>query len=313
MNCMYAAILSTLIGALLWPINFCVAAAPSTKITQPTYVKGIYLSNSRSTELSYLKKHLREAQTYGINTFVMDVQNRMVLIEHVNLVKEAGIFPIARIVVYEGGFPNNIDPNHINSVMDVVKNATEQGFLEIQLDYIRYADTPLTKKLDLQEKYRNIATILEKAKKITDSAGIYLSADIFGRITLNRNDSIGQNLELFAKYTQTLYPMLYPSHYYQDSFRRNNPYKTIKEGILQSKKRVPNTRIVAYIQGFKWRTQEANLSFVDYIGMQIKGAEVAAANGYVIWNARNDYATSYLAIKKIAKKGNFKKIYTPSE
>ena len=54
-------------------------------------------------------------------------------------------------------------------------------------------------------------------------------------------------------------------------------------------------------------TKQANLCFVDYIGAQIKGAEVAAANGYVIWNAKNNYASSYLAMQKIAKQDNFKK------
>lgn len=267
------------------------------QVAQPKYTKGIYLANGISRTKTKVSWFIEQARKTGLNTFVMDVQPKMVPREHIQMVKKAEIYPVARVVVYEGGLKHRkSDPAHIERICQLIEDAGYQGFGEVQLDYIRYADEPALQRLPLKEKYNEIASILSRTKAAADRAGVLLSADLFGRITLNYNDHIGQKLENFAEYVQTIYPMVYPSHYYGDDFRMSNPYETVKEGVTKSKERIPHIRIVAYIQGFTMFIHKSGLNLQDYVAAQIRAVEDAQGDGYVIWNPRNEYGVSFAAI-----------------
>ena len=47
------------------------------------------------------------------------------------------------------------------------------------------------------------------------------------------------------------------------------------------------------------KVQQTGLSLKDYIKKQLLATADADGDGWVIWNARNDYSTSYLAIAEI--------------
>ena len=90
--------------------------------------------------------------------------------------------------------------------------------------------------------------------------------------------------------------MVYPSHYNHDPYRTNHPYFTIREGVEKSKNRIPSTKVIPYIQGFKMKIDGTALTFKDYIKKQIIATADAGGDGWIIWNARNDYSVSYTAI-----------------
>lgn len=268
------------------------------EVDQPRFVKGIYLSNPTANSREKLVQFIEKARVYGLNTLVVDVQKSMIPREHVELIKKAGIYPVARVVVFQGGLKQQQpDEQYINQILNTIEAAAYQGFMEVQLDYIRYADDPELLKLSLTYKYEVINKILKKARTVANSLSIYLSADVFGRVTLNQNDHIGQKLENFARYMDTIYPMLYPSHYTNDPYRIGNPYETIKEGVGNSLQRCNDQRVVAYIQGFSMKIESSGLSLTDYIKAQIVAVDDAGGHGWVIWNARNDYKESFDAIK----------------
>ncbi|MDH4200475.1 MAG: putative glycoside hydrolase [Spirochaetia bacterium] len=266
-------------------------------IPAPEFVRGIYISNRTVNSRKSLERIIEDARKNRINTFVVDVQNEMVPREFVTMIKNAGIFPVARIVVFLGGLTTKTPPEkYIGNLLSVMDAAAYQGFLEVQLDYIRYADTKEMEKIPLSFKYKTINSILEKTHEKANSLSIFLSADLFGRVTINENDSIGQKLENFSKFADVIYPMLYPSHYTNDDYRISHPYETVKEGLENSLKRCKNTKIVAYLQGFTWRVNQSGKSFTEYLKDQLQAVDDAGGNGWIIWNAGNDYDHSFEAI-----------------
>ncbi|MDH5717181.1 MAG: putative glycoside hydrolase [Spirochaetia bacterium] len=271
----------------------------------PKYTKGIYLHNFTGLSAEKLKTFINKAKENDLNTFVIDVQKKMIPKENIDLVKKAGIFPVARVVVFEGGLKKKTpDLNYIKHIVQLIEDSAIQGFQEVQLDYIRYADIPELLSLPLKYKYDVISSILKMAKQKANELGILLSADVFGRITLNTHDHIGQKLENFAVYMDTLYPMVYPSHYTNDPARISNPYGTVKEGVLNSKQRLSNTRIVAYIQGFDMKIDSSKLTMDEYIKSQIEAVRDAKGDGWIIWNPRNQYEPSFTAMRKFAVENN---------
>ncbi len=272
------------------------------RVSEPGYTRGIYLSNNSGNSVKRMKAFIKQARAHNINTFVIDVQPRMPKQSILAMVRKAGIYPVSRVVVFEGGLKTRTpSAKHINKVLSAVRRSASAGFLEAQLDYIRYADYKSLRRLSLKYKYSVIEGILSRARQVADSSGIKLGADVFGRITLNNNDHIGQRLENFAKYMHVIYPMVYPSHYTGDSFRISKPYHTVKEGIFKSKQRIKTSRIVAYIQGFTWRVDRSGLSLSEYVRKQMRACEDAGGDGWVIWNPRNAYAASYNAMRRDAK------------
>jgi len=272
-------------------------------IPMPRFVRGLYLSNNTAGSRSSLAQFIAVAKKMNINTFVVDVQKDMIPREHVDMIKKVGIFPVARVVVFPGGLKTKTPaPGYIENIMEIMDAAAHQGFLEVQLDYIRYADSLEMEKLPLDFKYRTINEILQRIQEKANSLSIFLSADLFGRVTLNENDQIGQKLEHFSKYTDTIYPMLYPSHYTNDDYRIAHPYETVKEGVQKSVRRCKNTRIVAYIQGFSWRIETSGKSLSGYIRAQMEAVDDAGGDGWVIWNAKNDYSDSFNAITEYYQK-----------
>ncbi|RME88101.1 MAG: glycosyl hydrolase [Candidatus Hydrogenedentota bacterium] len=273
------------------------------KHQKPAFTRGIYLTANTAASEKRMESFIRYAKAYNINTFVIDVQPRMIPRKHLEKVLEAGIFPIARVVVFESGL-KTLYPSkrHIHGILNLIEDSAMQGFQEVQLDYIRYADSPRMEKISLRKKYAVICSVLQKAREKANEFGIYLSADVFGRITLNYHDHIGQRLELFDKYMDAIYPMVYPSHYTNDPKRISNPYSTVKEGVQNSKERLKRAKVVAYIQGFDMKRKPTGLSMVSYIEHQMQAVEDAKGDGWVIWNPRNQYKPSYQAIYRMERK-----------
>lgn len=268
------------------------------KYRTPDFYRGIYLNNAVPRRPDIYKKLLERAHAHGINTLVVDVQPSMPPIEFVKLARESGFYLVARVVVFEGGLKVFPPPmNHIAGVLDSAEGAAKNGFMEVQLDYIRFADYSQSIGLSLEKRYNVIAGILKMATDRIRPHGVRIGADIFGRIAFNRDDIIGQKLELFAAHLDTIYPMLYPSHFYGEPSRINDPYTTILMGTKNSVERIgKESKVVAYIQGFPMSVQGTGLTYVEYIRRQIQASEEAGGSGYVVWNALNDYTALFQAI-----------------
>ena len=266
----------------------------------PKYYQGIYINSYTAKKASIFYPLLRRAHDHGINVLVVDVQPLLPTKEFMEYTSNKGFHLVSRVVVFPGGL-KTYPPSEarMKKVYKSIKNSIEIGFNEIQLDYIRFSDRAHQKHFSLKRRYECIEKILQKVSLIIKSYDIPFGADLFGRIAFNYNDRIGQRLELFSKYTDTIYPMLYPSHFYGMPQRIKDPYGTIKDGIQNSKKRVKEkSRIIAYIQAFKQSIIPSGLSYQNYIYKQILAAEASGGSGYIAWNSRNRYLTFFKALRE---------------
>jgi len=267
------------------------------KTAGPDYYRGLYINNGFVRAADF-KKFLDVAKNHHINVLVIDVQPRMPGSEILTLADEMGFYLVARVVVFPDGLKSYpAGKGQIERVVNTAETAAKAGFSEIQLDYIRFADNLHVKGLTLQKRYSYISSILTQFENRLRPYQVRIAADIFGRIPFNNHDIIGQKMEVFDAHLDVINPMLYPSHFYGDPFRRQKPYQTIRDGTLASKKRTRNSRIVPYIQAFGMRVGESGLSLQNYIRAQIDGASDSGGSGYIAWNARNDYSIFFKAVK----------------
>lgn len=270
--------------------------------TQKAVMRALYIPNGKRRNLEFIKSLISEGKPLGINMLVMDVHTsgstRLKVSSGVlEFLKNEKIYITARVVCFQDGINElPVSGAKMKGLYELVAEAADSGFDEIQLDYIRFKDDGIP--YPLKKKYAVIEDLLANFHKITNERKIKLSADIFGRIVYNQNDLIGQKLEVFAAYTDVLYPMLYPSHYSGDFQRMASPGATVKEGTMKGLKRVEGKKveIQPYIQAFPYNIQYAKVKLDQYVALQIKGVEETGARGWVAWNPNGDYSSVFSAL-----------------
>jgi len=269
------------------------------------YMRGLYIPNHHSRNLKFIKALVAKGKSSGINMFVFDVHTYGSTTLKVNksvmeYLKSENIYVAGRVVCFQDGITQlPIPAGHVKALNALVTSAAGSGFDEIQLDYIRFADEK--RPYSLKKRYEVIEEMLKNFRKITDEYKVKLSADVFGRIVYNQNDIIGQKLELFASYTDVIYPMLYPSHFNLDKKKMSEPGETVKDGALSGIKRLEgkNVFIQPYIQAFAYNIHHAKVKLEKYVALQIQGVEETGSRGWVAWNPNGDYSSVFSAISII--------------
>lgn len=277
-------------------------SSPSKK----NYLRGLYLSNKRATSLAYVRSIIAEGAPLGINMAVLDVHpygRHLYRVDKdaIALLNSSGFYCAARIVCFQDGLDRlPVPKQEIERLRLLVENAASSGFQEIQLDYIRFKDGGYP--YPLNKKYAFIAELLQDFRKIAKERGLKISADVFGRVAFNRNDYVGQKLEIFADYMDVIYPMLYPSHFTGDYLRMSKPGDTVREGIEKGIMRLkdkPGVAIHAYIQAFPYYIGRAGTDLPGYIALQIEAVESTPARGWVAWNAGGNYSAVFEALRRL--------------
>jgi len=148
-----------------------------------------------------------------------------------------------------------------------------------------------------------VAHFLKRAREAIAVHNARLSIDIFGVVAWGKEIDIartGQRIDLLARHCDVISPMLYPSHFNDDfdGYARpgDNPYYFIHEGCRKVKALADKRAIIRpWLQAFAWRVSDYGSA---YIFTQIRAAKESGANGYLFWNAANDYATVIRALEK---------------
>lgn len=246
--------------------------------------------------------------------------------------KKRGVYPIARIACFRDQFvpkfmPSRavqradgtpwrdhsghmwLDPyNHKNwdYVVQTVEFALDQGFPEIQLDYVRFPSEgkSSTQRFPARKSYPDqkanpsdvITRFCEYVVKRVHARNAVCSADIFGIISSGTKDQgIGQTLEKIAKPFDLVCPMVYPSHYAKGEYGiadpSASPYAIIHKSLGDYKRRIPNTKVRPWLQDFFHYTAKD-------VQAQIKASRDLGYNEYLLWNAGNKYTWSAVAKPK---------------
>jgi hypothetical protein len=184
--------------------------------------------------------------------------------------------------------------------IQIAIEAAQCGFDEIQFDYVRFPDAP-----DLQyfmpntgeNRIKAISDFLLEAKERLKPYNVFLSADIFGYVCWNLNDTfIGQKLEELTTHLDYLSPMLYPSgfQYGIPGYRTPvaNPYEIVYLSLkrAQERSRLPPIRFRPWLQAFRDYAFDKRWFKGQELRSQIKAAEEFGSHGWMLWNPCNIYS-----------------------
>ncbi len=239
--------------------------------------------------------------------------------------KERGIYTIARIVVFKdtvlgAARPDLaiktrsgelwrdregliwVDPSK-QEVWEyniaIAEEAARNGFDEIQFDYVRFPDQkgPTFSVANTEpNRVAAISGFLDEAHRRLVPYNVFLSADVFGYVAWNLNDTaIGQRLDSMAATVDYLALMLYPSGFQFGIPGCTNPVEHSHEIVARSLERarqrtgIPAVRFRPWLQGFKDYAFDKRYFLGPEIRTQIDAAESFGAGGWMLWNPRNVY------------------------
>jgi hypothetical protein len=312
---------------------------------KPKYVRGIYLTAWSAGSKKKMANTFAMMKRTELNSVVIDIRDDGIMYWKTGIplakesgaervavlkpervmasLKEAGVYPIARIACFRDAFvPKKMPLRAVNLakggiwkdrsghtwldpynkknweyLAQTVDFALDLGFPEVQLDYVRFpsegkADTQVfpAKKGYGDGKAKPEDVIAEFAKfigkRVRDRGGVY-SADIFGIISSGKGDQgIGQELEKVAEPFDLVCPMVYPSHFAKGEYG-------IKDPSTQ-----PYAIVKKSLADYKKRIPNKSIRpwLQDFFGYtassvkaQIKAAKELGYEEYLLWNAGNRY------------------------
>jgi hypothetical protein len=249
--------------------------------------------------------------------------------QRLEVLREHGIFPIARIVVAKDPLLASKKPEW--SVQDVngglwrdrlgfawvdafndsawvyaaelAAEAVRIGFAEVQYDYVRFPDEPESKLASAlfpgrrpgETKRQGVTRNLRLLRERTKPLGVPFTIDVFGLTTSARGDmGIGQYWEDLVTTADVVLPMVYPSHYvrgvYNLAHPNGEPYQVIRRAMQDALRRSAPLPEAAEIRPY---LQAFTLGQPRYtpaiVREQIRAAEELGLDSWVLWNPRSAY------------------------
>jgi len=190
----------------------------------------------------------------------------------------------------------------------LAKYVATSGVDEIQFDYVRFpaegnqADAQFAFQKD-PKMHRDdvIANFLDRAYTELHPMGVLVSLDVFGIMAWQRQVDLshtGQDIAKMAKHCDVISPMIYPSHFFgMDGYASpgDAPEHFISVSMDRFEKVTAGTGVVLrpWLQAFRWRTKTYS---PEYILKQVSTSKGHHGDGFLFWNAANDYSKPFAAM-----------------
>lgn len=203
--------------------------------------------------------------------------------------------------------PSNTQVQDYNIAL--AKYAASNGADEIQFDYVRFPAEGDQKDAKFAYESANpgwqrsdvIAKFLERSHAELKPMGVLFSLDVFGVMAWQRNVDLahtGQDIPKMAVHCDVLSPMIYPSHFFgMDGYTMpgDAPEHFITTSMVRFQKITAGTGVVLrpWLQAFGWKTKTYS---PEYIKVQVAASKSNGGNGFLFWNARNDYEKPFAAM-----------------
>jgi hypothetical protein len=188
--------------------------------------------------------------------------------------------------------------------IELAVEAARKGFDEIQFDYVRFPDAPAlvySRPSTRENRIQAIEGFLAEARRRLVPYNVFLAADVFGYACWNLDDTgIGQVLETLSPHLDYLSPMLYPSSFqFGIPGYRNpvaHPYEVVYLSLSRAKERtgLPGLHLRPWLQAFRDYAYDRRPFGAEQISAQIRAAEDAESNGWMLWNPQNRYSSDGL-------------------
>lgn len=196
-------------------------------------------------------------------------------------------------------------------ILNIALNSYQEGFDEINFDYIRYPSDGNMKDInyklkDGKTRADNIEEFFKYiSQEIKKDNNIPISADLFGLTTETADDmGIGQVWEKAIPYFDFVCPMVYPSHYPSGYGGYKNPasfpYEVINKALLSaiSKTKAIDqdiSKIRPWLQDFDLGTTYTK----DMVRAQMKAGYDNNINSWMLWDPSNKYTPSALLLETL--------------
>ena len=201
------------------------------------------------------------------------------------------------------GWTNPYDRRVWKYNVDIAAQAARLGFDEIQFDYVRFpSDGDLSQirypGAHTQPMGWTIPMFLKYARSRLKPLGVRLSVDVFG-LSATRDLGIAQLPKRIAPYVDTIYPMVYPSHYVSGEYNiiapDSRPGTTVAYSLrdFRDKVRGRKTMLIPWLQDFSLGRRYTLADVQD----QIQAARLEHVKGFMLWNASGVYTVKALSTK----------------
>jgi hypothetical protein len=195
----------------------------------------------------------------------------------------------------------------------LAKYVAGSGADEVQFDYVRFpaegnqADAQFAFQKDPKlQRDVVIANFLDRAYSELHPMGVLLSLDVFGIMAWQRQVDLrhtGQDIVKMAKHCDVLSPMIYPSHFFgMDNYKRpgDAPEHFIGMSMDRFTKITEGSGVTLrpWLQAFAWRTPTYS---PKYILAQVSTSKQHGGDGFLFWNAGNDYSKPFAAMPVMMK------------
>lgn len=324
---------------------------------RPEHVRGIYVNSWSAGSRRRLTALIDLATRTEVNAFVIDIKDATGYVSHPTAVplareigatgeiripslswllgklEEAGIYPIARIVIVKdpvlaaarphlavqdtagGVWADNAGKVWLNPFnrevwdyhVDLAREVAAMGIPEIQWDYVRFPDAPASALGRARFPGREgrsrtgvIREFLAYSRAALSKMGAEVTADVFGVTTsANRDVGIGQVWESFIDVVDAALPMVYPSHYWKGSFGyekpNRHPYEIVRHALERAVERSEGMEDAGSTR--PW-LQDFTLGSPRYeapeVRAQIQAAYDVGIAEWVLWNPGSRYTEAAL-------------------
>lgn len=181
----------------------------------------------------------------------------------------------------------------------IARIVAELGFDEVQFDYVRFPDTrgaAFSKPATEESRTQAITGFLEAAYRVLTPYNVMVSADIFGYVSWNTDDTdIGQKIAPITKVVDVVSPMLYPSGYHLGIPGYSNPIEHPYQIVYLSLKRAQERtgasplRFRPWLQAFRDYAFHGGDFKEERMRIQIEASDDFGTSGWMFWNPRNIY------------------------
>ena len=303
--------------------------------------KAMYLN---AGVIDNIDSYLKIAKENGVNTIVVDIKDGALAYSSnvakemsptaydtaindndkykktIDKIKEAGIYAIGRIVVFNDthyakdhpedcinstGWPSAYSRNVWYYNVELAKEAIhEMGFNEIQFDYVRFPENAYNisaaggdfkNKYD-EEKAEAVQNFLFYATDQIHKEGAYLSVDVFGECSSEYVTSYGQYWPAISNIVDAISSMPYTDHFGRTVDTWSNPYQTVSNWAKGAAKRqteiptpaIARTWITAYDTPF-WNVTViyGEQKIIDQVNALY---EAGLDGGFITWNSASSLA-----------------------
>ncbi|MDO5140279.1 MAG: putative glycoside hydrolase [Eubacteriales bacterium] len=254
--------------------------------------------------------------------------------------KEHGVYTIARIVslrdpnladtwpevcmtnpdgtVFKDGsgyaWVNPYKTEYWELLLDIAMQCAEDGFDEIQFDYMRFctekgSDDCIFDEEEVKgrDKISIITELVDYLYCNLRERGVFVSVDCFGTIIGSKVDSraVGQNYGQLSSVLDYICPMIYPSHYSSGNFGLEHPdtrpYEAVSGALNRSRNELARAKndanehqavVRPWLQSFtaSWLGEGNYIKYdADAIRKQIQAVYDSGYDEWLLWSASVSY------------------------